>query len=283
MQRSDCVAFLQWCLPRMRMRWPGFRRVRSQVCKRIARRIAELGLESLDAYRGVLEANPDEWSRLDRLCRITISRFFRDQGVFEALASTVLPALAASARERGDDRLRVWSCGCASGEEPYTVAMMWDFELAEDHPELELEVLGTDCDLHLLVRARTATSDAGSLRDLPGQWRCAAFEQGGGRLTIRQPFREAIIWCCQDVRQTQPASSFDLVLCRNLVFTYYEPSLQLELARRLAGAVCPGGALVIGAHEALPPDAPFAPWLASEPIYRRLRASLGRTTARPVI
>jgi len=99
MQRAQCVAFLQWALPQMRMRWAGFRRVRSQVCKRIGRRRRELGLDDLDAYRAYLKERPDEWQRLDAMCRITISRFLRDRGVFEALSEVVLPALIVSARE----------------------------------------------------------------------------------------------------------------------------------------------------------------------------------------
>jgi len=91
---SDCVAFLQWALPRLRMRWPGFRKVRKQVCKRIRRRIAALELSGIAAYRQWLEDHPGEWEVLDGMCRITISRFYRDRGVFDALAGEILPGLA---------------------------------------------------------------------------------------------------------------------------------------------------------------------------------------------
>ena len=84
------------------MRWPGFRKVRSQVCKRIRRRLNTLALDDLDAYKRYLETHADEWPRLDSMCRITISRFYRDRGVFEALEAEVLPALATAARKRGD-------------------------------------------------------------------------------------------------------------------------------------------------------------------------------------
>jgi chemotaxis protein methyltransferase CheR len=76
---AECVDFLQWALPRLGLRWQGFRKVRRQVCRRVARRIAELGLADADAYRLYLERNPQEWDALAELCRVTISRFWRDR------------------------------------------------------------------------------------------------------------------------------------------------------------------------------------------------------------
>ena len=111
------------------MRWVGFRRVRRQVCKRIARRLIELGLQDLEAYRTLLGADAGEWSRLDSLCRITISRFYRDRAVWNYLGDVLLPDLTRFARRRGDEELRCWSVGCASGEEPYTLAMVWRWKI----------------------------------------------------------------------------------------------------------------------------------------------------------
>jgi chemotaxis protein methyltransferase CheR len=204
------------------------------------------------------------------LCRVTISRFCRDRGVFGALANEVIPALAADTIEGRRSRLRAWSCGCASGEEPYTLAMLWQLELAPRLPHLDLEIIATDADLQMLARARRGVYATGSLKELAVTWRDAAFDRIGTSFRISAAYHRAITWCCQDVRQTQPRGPFDLILCRNLVFTYYQPPLQEEIARRLAAVLSPGGALVIGAHESLPPGiALFEPWLASEPVYRR--------------
>ncbi len=123
MTNDECVAFLQWCLPRLGMRWAGFRKVRKTVCKRVARRLHTLGLPDADAYRRYLVGHEAEWPRLDAMCRIPISRFWRDRGVFDLLADEVFPALATAAAARGDNCLRVWSAGCASGEEPYSVRL----------------------------------------------------------------------------------------------------------------------------------------------------------------
>src|SRR4051812_50091175 len=86
-----CVAFLQWALPRLGLRWAGFRRVRRQVCRRIGRRAAELGLPSLDAYRAHLDAHPAEREVLRSLTPVTISRFGRDGAVLRPLTADRLP------------------------------------------------------------------------------------------------------------------------------------------------------------------------------------------------
>ncbi len=87
-QRSiglDCTAFLQWALPQAGLHWPGFRKVRRQVCKRLTRRLRELGLDNFAAYRARLQGDPTEWRVLDECCHITISRFCREAAVFQVL------------------------------------------------------------------------------------------------------------------------------------------------------------------------------------------------------
>jgi chemotaxis protein methyltransferase CheR len=254
MTDAECVAFLQWALPRLRLRWPGFRRVRGQVRKRIVRRIARLELADLDAYRTRLERDPDEWRVLDGLCRITISRFYRDRALFERLRRGVLPDLARRAAETGRPP-RCWSVGCASGEEPYSVSLAWRLGLPGGAPRSELEVLGTDEDETLLDRARNGAYPAGTLKDLPAGWRELAFTPVGDRYRLRDTFRAGVAFRRQDVRRTLPEGPFHLVLGRNLVFTYFEERLQLEVLERIAGRMEDRAVLGLGAHERLPPGA----------------------------
>ncbi len=91
MKRAELVEFLQWCLPYLGLRWQGLRKVRNQVGKRLRRRLCDLDLADLVGYRAYLASHPDEWPHLDAMCRITISRFYRDRVVFEAISSLVLP------------------------------------------------------------------------------------------------------------------------------------------------------------------------------------------------
>jgi len=221
-------------------------------------------------YRAHLEHTPTEWQVLDGLCRVTISRFYRDKMVFAILEQEVLPALCRTALARGAHRLRVWSGGCGSGEEPYTVSLLWALRVAGQFPDLALHVLATDADPVLIERAGVACYPYSSIKNLPGPWREAGFEPRQGLHCLRPEYRGAVQFACHDLRSGVPDGPFDLILCRNLAFTYFDNDLQLETARRLRAALVPGGALVLGVHEALPEGAGgFAEWSRRLVIYRR--------------
>lgn len=240
MTDPELVAFLQWALPRLSLRWAGFRKVRGQVRKRIARRLGTLGLPDLAAYRAHLERDPSEWDRLAAMCRITISRFWRDRGLFEWL-TTRLPALAPGGR------LRAWSAGCAGGEEPYSLALA-----ARLGAGLEPAIIGTDLDPVQIERARRAVYPQATLRELPQTWRDRAFEPAAAGLRLGERWRAGVELQVQDLRTEAPPGPFDLVLCRYLAFTYFDPALQAQVASRIRETLRPGGLLVLGKHESLP-------------------------------
>ena len=270
MKDDRCVRFLQWALPQMHMRWPGFRKVRRQVCRRVDRRMHALGLTHVDEYQDYLETHADEWAALDSLCRITISRFGRDKGVFATLVDAVLPELIRNVRARGGDTLRAWSAGCASGEEPYTLAILWHTQLQPRFPGTKLDVTATDSDKRMLERAREARYAFGSLKELPADLRDRVFtrDDHGYRLDAR--YRRGVTFLEQDVREARPEGPFDLVLCRNLVFTYFDEELQAGLLTRIIDTMAVGAALVIGIHEDLP-EGPgrLEPWFEKQRIYRK--------------
>jgi chemotaxis protein methyltransferase CheR len=248
---TDCTAFLQWALPRLDLRWPGYRKVRRQVCKRLVRRMRGLGLADFSAYRVRLESDPAEWRVLDECCHITISRFFRDKGVFEALRERVLPVIAGRAM-REARAARIWSAGCASGEEPYTLKVLWDLEVATSHAGVPVSIIATDVDAAMLARARDACFAPTSLRELPPHLVAQAFDRIGPLYCVRAPHRQGIEFVTQDIRRDAPASGFDLVLCRYVAFTYFAQPLQERVLADIVGRLLPGGYLVIGTHERLP-------------------------------
>lgn len=269
MTDPDCVAFLQWALPRIGLHWPGFRKVRGQVCKRIDRRTRELGLADTAAYRSHLEAHREELAALSALCTVSISRFYRDRFVFDALAARVLPRLAQTALARGAKELCCWSAGCASGEEAYTLSLLWHLRPHERFPALGLRVLGTDLDATLLERARAACYKAGSLEELPADWRVQAFDERDGLFCLRREFRRGVEFIRQDLRAELPEETFDLVLCRNLILTYFSPDLRRDALRRMVERLRPGGALVVGLRERLPEGAQaLAAWPGCRATYR---------------
>jgi chemotaxis protein methyltransferase CheR len=271
---SNCVEFLQWALPQLGMRWAGFRKVRRQICKRLRRRLDQLELPDLANYRAQLERHQDEWTVLESLTHITISRFNRDRAVFESLHQEVLPVLATAAIGRGAVDLAAWSAGCASGEEPYTLSVLWQLELAHRFPELAIRIMATDVDEAMLERAHRACYGPASLRELPERWRAAAFARTGPHFCVREPFRAPVTVARHDVRGEPPAGRFDLVLCRNLAFTYFDADLRRTTTARLARAVRAGGALVLGTHETLQADThEFESWESCQGVYRRTRQS----------
>jgi chemotaxis protein methyltransferase CheR len=268
---AECVELLSWALPRLQLRWQGFRRVRRQVCRRLVRRMRELGVPDAAAYRRLLASDPAEWRRLDGMCRITISRCFRDRSVFATLETRVLPALAARAVAEGRDTLRVWCAGCASGEEAYSLAALWRARLAPRWPGLRLAIVATDLDRQLLDRARRGSFRASSLREVPAEILAPAFRPHDRGYVVSEALREGIEFRCQDLREQTPEGPFDLILCRNLAFTYFAEGLQREVLARLVEHLEAGGALVVGLHESLPgPIGDLAPWPGTRAVYERV-------------
>jgi chemotaxis protein methyltransferase CheR len=254
MMDSDCVHFLQWALPRMGLRWRGFRGLRRQVCRRIAARMRELGVADLQAYATHLEHHPEEWEALEALCSVTISRFYRDRQVFDCLSERVLPELARAAGPRGT--VHVWSAGCASGEEPFTLALISQLRLAATFSDVDLRVLATDRDAHLLERAMRGCYRQSSLRELPPEWIERAFEPSADAWCLRAELRAVVNFQRADIRRALPPGPFQLILCRNLVFTYFDEQEQQRLLRELNARLAPNGYLVIGGHERLPAGSP---------------------------
>lgn len=266
---AQLTLLLQECAPRLGLRYRGFSNVRGQVLKRIARRIRELGLTDVAAYREQLEREPAEWAVLEQLCVVTLSRFYRDRAVWQALEHEVLPRLATAALAAGETRLCCWSAGCASGEEPYTLAILWELALAQRHPALQLRVLATDRHEPVLQRAARARYEPGTLRELPSAWRERAFAAGPGALYLREPFRRAVELRQADVGRRLPVETFRLILCRNVVFTYFAEQRQRTLLDQLLSRLAEGGALLSAPRERLPEHELLAPWLPELGIYRK--------------
>ncbi len=268
MRDLEWVDLLEWALPRLGFRWPGFRRVRGQVCKRISRRMTELHVARVAEYRARLGSDPSEWEVLDGLCRITISRFWRDRAVWDRMRDGLLAEAACLAVRDGREDLRCWSAGCASGEEPYGIAILFRFAVAHAFPGLGLRVVATDADDAILERARRACFSPGAARSIPAEWVERAFERRDGLLCVRPEIRDDVQLLKQDLRRAMPDGRFEIVLCRNLAFTYFDDELQRRVLEGIGDRVAPGGFLVIGAHESLPAGAAFTPVAGRPPVFR---------------
>jgi chemotaxis protein methyltransferase CheR len=253
MDDKACIDFLQHYLPKCGYRWKGFRKVRNQVCKRINKRIRELDLADIEAYGEYLQIHGEEMKVLDAIFNITISRFYRDRGVFDSIANDIFPALAEKARQNQKEQIRCWSAGSASGEEPYTLSIIWKMAvLPKAGRDLTLRIIATDRNAHLIERAEKGIYPGGALKELPREWKKQAFEKREDEYQIKNEFRQDVQFLEQDIRLEQPEGAFDLIICRNLVFTYFVEDLQRDVFKRIMTKLNPGGYLCIGNHESLP-------------------------------
>ncbi|MGD8784097.1 MAG: CheR family methyltransferase [Thioalkalispiraceae bacterium] len=274
MRDEECVQFLQWACPQLRMRWPGYRKVRNQVCKRLQRRINQLGIRDVADYRYYLEQHDREWQVLDRLCRVTISRFYRDKQMFAFLESEVLPALVQRAIARGSNCLRVWSVGAGAGEEPYTLNIIWKLLFEPQFARMQLQILATEVNPDLLERARRACYAYGSIKNLPQQWLDSVFDRQDEQYCLKLGYRNGVRFLEHDIRDDFKdellTDSFDLVLCRNLVFTYFDEALQEHTFLRIMSVLRERGILVLGIHEKLPTNvAGVSAWSERLRIYEK--------------
>ena len=215
--------------------------------------MTELGLSDFSAYEVYLDDHPEEGRILDSILQITISRFYRDRQVFDILSSRVLPSLARDILLHGGDEVRCWTAGCCSGEETYTLQILWKLcVLPAVHKDLPLRIIATDINHDALKRAQEGFYSESSLRDFPKELIQKAFAQSGKFYAIRKPFKENIEFLEQDVRLQLPAGSFHIIFCRNLAFTYFDEALQRQILSGIIERLHAGGILVVGIHESLP-------------------------------
>ncbi len=245
--------FLSWALEKMNMRRRGFKKVRKQVFKRINRRMDELGIELYAGYKTHLENNPGEWKILDRMTHITISRFFRDKRTWEKLADNIIPQITQNAAENSRP-VRCWSAGCASGEEPYSLAILWKEKIEPAYPGISLELIATDADTTMLERAGKACYSMGSIKEMPVEWLNRAFHRKDQYLCLKRQYSSMVEFLLQDIRYELPDGKFDLVFCKNLVAMYFKKELATEVFNKISSKMEKGAFLILGSHEEFPLD-----------------------------
>lgn len=214
----------------------------------------ELNLDGVKAYQEYLENHDEEMKVLDAMCNITISRFYRDRGVYDTLKEDILPELAKEGLQKKQNEIRCWSAGSASGEEAYTLAIIWELAVLPGlERDIPLMITGTDRNEHMIERAKNAVYPGGAMKELPSEWKKQAFEKNGNDFRLKNEFKRNVKFLRQDIRYDLPEGEFDLILCRNLVFTYFQEDLQRETFNRMMTKLKHGGYFIVGSHEC-PPD-----------------------------
>ena len=224
----------------------------STILRRIGRRMTVTHNRTMRDYLEYLRTNPEEVGELVKAFLINVTQFFRDPNAFAYLKSDVLPKLIARARER-DHVLRFWTAGCATGEEPYSLAMLVTDLLGVELSEWSVKIFATDVDEAAINFARRGLYSENLLKGVPSEYCDRFFERVDHGYHISKALRQMVIFGQQDLSRSAPFPRIDLVLCRN-VLIYFTPELQDYVLNQFAFSLSPGGYLFLGKAESVRPN-----------------------------
>ncbi len=250
----------------------------STILRRISRRVAVTHVSNLHDYSDYLRSHPEEIQELVKAFLIKVTGFFRDAEAFEFIRRSVLPELIDRARKNGHI-LRLWSAGCATGEEAYTMALLIADQLGPDFPEWSVKIFATDLSDDALDFARRGLYPENVLSELPDDYRGRFFERVDAGYRISKMLRETVIFGQQDISRGVPFPRIDLVVCRNLLI-YLKPELQQTVLDLFAYSLHQSnGYLFLGkAETARPTKATFEQVNKKWKIYRCLSGPLAFPT-----
>ena len=230
--------------------WSGYRKVRKGVKKRISRHMRELKCPNINTYLDLLNKYAELRQACEKRMTVSISRFFRDRQLWADLEEDILHGMI----ETYPKSFRVWSAGCARGEEVYSFKIIWD-RLSKKYQQLpEIEITATDIHPDYIDKARAGVYAKSSMKEVPQEIRENYFDirKSGNRFDIKADFKKDIEWKVQTIFNDPPGSAFDIIFLRNNLLTYYKAHLKIEGLKRVLKALAPGGWLIVGSHEKLP-------------------------------
>ncbi|MHC1559015.1 CheR family methyltransferase [Actinomycetospora sp. C-140] len=221
---------------------------RSSVQRRVERRMQQVEVETVAEYLDRLQVDQNEFTQLFNTILINVTGFFRDPEAWRELQQEVVPGLLAP-KTRGES-IRIWSAGCASGEEAYALAILLAEQVGPEEFRRRVKVYATDVDEDALATARQATYGEKDLQALPEDLRGKYFERNGSRFTFRGDLRHSVIFGRNDLVQDAPIGRLDLLVCRNTLM-YLNAETQAQVLRRFHFALNSSGVLFLGKAEML--------------------------------
>ena len=217
--------------------------------RRIAVRMRATGVHTFDAYMRVLDADPREWDRLLDALTINVTKLFRNWETYETIGSAVIPILWA----RPEHEINVWSAGCSSGEEPYSLAVLFHRhaeQIGELHRLKRVRIVGTDIDRLSLAAAERGAFGEAAFADTPPDIRARYFSDGASA-QVDPVVRSIVSFERRDLlSDAPPAGALHLITCRNVII-YFDRATQEQLFERFHDLLRPGGFLVLGKVETL--------------------------------
>ncbi len=239
--------------------------------RRISVRMRAKSASSFAQYAGILDTDPHEYDKLVEALTINVSKFFRNPETFASIATKVLPELWAAP----SPLVRIWSAGCATGEEPYSLAVLCrEYALAHgDLSKLErLRIIGSDIDRESVTVASRGRYPAGAFTDTSPAVREKYFPLENGLFSVSPEIRNLVSFERRDILEGGgPGGRLHMVVCRNVII-YFTRDTQERLFERFHDLLLPGAFLVLGKVETLLGKSRemFAPVSSRERIYRRL-------------
>ncbi|MGH7652626.1 MAG: CheR family methyltransferase [Gemmatimonadaceae bacterium] len=239
--------------------------------RRIGARMRARNASTCDEYARILSGDPREYDRLMKSLTVNVTKFFRNRETFTAIDQKVIPSLM----DASDREIRVWSAGCASGEEPYSLAMLMHAAAtsAKDVQRLDaVSIVGTDIDTTSLENAKLAVYGEQALAETPLELRKRYFHEVSGLFTLAPEPRGPVSFVCSDLLHFRsPVEQAHLIMCRNVII-YFEREAQDALFSHFYETLAPGGFLVLGKVETLLGKARelFSPVNARERIFRKI-------------
>ena len=209
-----------------------------------------VGCQDFEVYLSAIENDEALRAKCEVLMTVSISRFFRDRGFWEALENQILPEIV----PRDMERVKVWFAGCACGEEVFSFAILWD-RLRDRFQALpEIKMLATDINLVCLERAQKGLYPLSSLKEVPEDVRLKYFKRQGkaSQYRIASSLETGISWRLHHLLHDPPDRNFQLIFLRNNLLTYYQEVLKTSAFLNVVDCLVPGGLLIIGSHEKLP-------------------------------
>ncbi|HEY1574152.1 MAG TPA: CheR family methyltransferase [Pseudonocardiaceae bacterium] len=221
---------------------------RTSISRRIRKRMQDVGIADFVDYRDLLESSAEEFRYLFNTILINVTAFFRDTETWNYLQREIVTELLSGIDPTQD--IRVWSAGCSTGEEAYSLAIVLAEALGIDECARRVKIYGTDVDEEALREARSGVYPAKALEPLSDELRTKYFESTGGRYTFRSDLRRRVIFGRHDITRDAPISRLDLLLCRNTLM-YFNVEAQSQIVDRFHFAIRENGYLLLGKAEML--------------------------------
>src|SRR5262249_15375970 len=221
---------------------------RSSLMRRVHKRMEQVEIKDFSDYVDYLEVHPEEFVHLFNTILINVTAFFRDSEAWEYLAREILPRILTGKESK--DPIRVWSAGCAAGQEAYSLAVLFAEALGPEAFQQRVKIYASDVDQEALAQARAAAYTANEVESVPGPWREKYFIPAAGRFVFRPELRRTLIFGRHDLVQDAPISRLDLLVCRNTLM-YLNAETQGKILARFHFALCDTGFLVFGKAEIL--------------------------------